>query len=175
MIFTPSKLQGAFLVVPQPIYDERGFFARCFCKEEYLQAGIAFECAQCNLSHNLQAGTLRGMHYQQEPYSEKKIVTCISGSVFDVIVDLRKSSPTYLLWEGFLLSAENHHALFVPEGFAHGFITLEDDSCLYYQMSALYRKGFERGVRYDDPKIGIKWPRSEKLILSERDRNLPLL
>lgn len=175
MIFTPGRLQGSFLVIPEPICDERGYFARCFCKEEYARAGIEFDCAQCNLSHNQRAGTLRGMHYQQAPYLEKKIVTCISGSVFDVIVDLRKDSPTYLLWEGFLLSAENHHAVFVPEGLAHGFLALEDDTCLYYQMSEFYRKGFDRGVRYNDPAIGIEWPTVDQLIISERDRQLPLL
>lgn len=175
MIFTPGKIQGTFLIVPQPIRDERGFFARCFCKKEYLQAGIDFDCMQCNLSHNQHAGTLRGMHYQEEPYFEKKIVTCISGSVFDVVVDLRKDSSTYLSWEGFLLSAENHQAVFVPEGLAHGFLTLEDNTCLYYQMSEYYHKGFDRGIRYDDPKIGIEWPSVDRLIVSERDEKLPLL
>lgn len=175
MIFTESKLQSAFLVTPQPLRDERGFFARCFCKEEYRQKGIEFECVQCNLSYNRRAGTLRGMHYQKEPYSEKKIVTCISGSVFDVIVDLRKDSPTYLLWEGFLLSEKNHESLFIPEGVAHGFITLEDNTCLYYQMSEFYHKGFEGGICYNDPKIGIEWPWTGEMTISERDRQFPLL
>ena len=116
------------------------------------------------------------MHYQKEPYSEKKIVTCISGSVYDVIVDLRKNSPTYLLWDGFLLSEKNHDALFIPgRGVAHGFVTLEDDTCLYYQMSEFYHKGVEGGICYNDPKIGIEWPWTGEMIISERDRQFPLL
>lgn len=172
MIFIESALKGAFLIEPELIADKRGFFARCFCKREFAERGIDFSCAQCNLSYNEKAGTLRGMHFQKEPYSEAKIVSCISGSVNDVIADMREGSPTRYRWQRFFLSVDNRRLLYIPKGFAHGFVTLEDKTCLYYHMSEFYRKGCEGGLRYDDPTLAIDWGYDGKLIISDRDLRL---
>ena len=175
MIFKECSLNGLFFISLDPIEDNRGFFARSFCKKELLNHGIDFDVKQCNYSYNKTKGTLRGMHYQNPPYLEDKIVTCIKGKVYDVIVDFRVGSPTYLKWEGFELSGDTLNALYIPKGFAHGFVTLEDDTILSYQMSEYYVGGQERGLRYDDPKIGIKWPIMRDYIMSEKDQKFELL
>lgn len=175
MRFIKSSLDGVLLLEPQPILDERGFFERTFCKRELLENGVDFDCVQCNISHNSKKNTLRGLHYQREPHTEAKIVSCISGAIFDVAVDLREDSATYLKWEGFLLTAENARSLYIPRGFAHGFVTLTDDADVYYQMSEYYVKGYEAGIRFDDPAVGVEWPVEGEYIISERDLDFPPL
>ncbi len=158
MIFIPTSLNGAYLIQPEPIEDERGFFARMFCKDEFKKQGIDFSCVQCNLSYNGKKGTLRGMHYQAAPHEEAKIVSCVRGSIFDVIVDIRPNSPTYKKWYGAELTAKNHSMLYVPKGFAHGFQTLEDDCEVFYMMGEYYHPESARGMRWDDDQVGIEWP-----------------
>lgn len=175
MIFEKGRLEGVYLITPEQIRDNRGFFARSFCQNELKEIGIEFECRQCNYSYNEKKGTLRGMHYQREPYYEAKIVTCISGSVFDVIIDIRKESDTYLKWQGFYLSPKEYKSLYIPRGFAHGFVTLEDSVCLFYQMSEFYHKGYEAGIRYDDPAVSIEWPQMEPFIISNKDKTFDYL
>lgn len=172
MIFNETKLKGAYIVELDPLEDDRGFFARGWCKHEFEAKGLKAELCQCNLSGNRKAGTLRGMHYQKPPYAETKFIRCICGTVWDVIVDIRKNSETYLQWYGVELSAENKKALYVPEGFAHGYITLEDNSAVLYLTTEFYNHDAEDALRWDDPRIGIEWPwqDKEKLIISERDR-----
>jgi dTDP-4-dehydrorhamnose 3,5-epimerase len=174
MIFEPTPLQGSYLITLQPIQDERGFFVRTFCKKEFEEVGHEKEFVQMNQSFNKQKGTLRGMHYQLPPHQEIKLVRCITGSVYDVIIDLRKDSPTYLQHFGAELSAENLCMLYVPEGFAHGFQTLADHSSLVYQHTAFYSPGSEGGLRFDDQRIGIDWPLLPACI-SEKDQGYPYL
>lgn len=174
MIFTELFLKGAFLIEIQPYEDQRGFFARSWCISEFKNYGLNTNLVQCNISLNIKRGTLRGMHYQEKPYEEVKIVRCTRGSIYDVIVDLRPDSLTYKKWFGIELSAKNHTSLYIPEGFAHGFQTLEDDSEVFYQMSEYYQPGSSRGLRWDDPKIGINWPISNP-ILSDNDRGYEFL
>lgn len=171
MIFTPTGLDGAFLIEIERIVDERGFFARTWCRREAADHGIDVEFVQCNTSHNIRRGTLRGMHYQH-PDWEAKLVRVTRGSVLDVIVDLRPDSATHRQYRSMELSAEQGNMLFIPEGFAHGFLSLEDDTEICYQMSEYYQPGQDRGFRFDDPGIGIAWPAGKKII-SERDRALP--
>jgi dTDP-4-dehydrorhamnose 3,5-epimerase len=168
MKFIETKLKGAYLIELEPINDERGFFARNFCIEEFKKAGIDFKIVQCNISYNKKAGTLRGMHYQTAPHEEAKLVSCTRGKIYDVIVDLRKASSTYCQWFAAELSADNYQMLYIPEGFAHGFQTLENNSVVFYQMSEFYHPESARGVRWNDSAFKIKWPLSEK-ILSEKD------
>ncbi len=174
MIFESTPLQGAYLIRLEPIEDERGFFVRTFCKKEFESIGHDKEFVQMNQSYNKQKGTLRGMHYQLAPHEEVKLVRCIAGSVYDVIIDLRKHSPTYLHYFGAELSGENFCMLYVPEGFAHGFQTLSDHTSLVYHHTAFYAPGSERGLRYDDKKIGIHWPMAPTC-LSEKDKQYPYL
>lgn len=174
MKFVATPLAGAFLIELQPIEDERGFFARSFCADEFKKHGLDDRVAQCNVSFNRQAGTLRGMHYQVAPHEEAKLVRCTAGAVFDVIIDLRYGSPTRYQWVASELSARNRRAMFVPAGFAHGFQTLEDDSEVLYLMSEFYHPESARGLRWDDPRIGIEWPRSDP-VLSDKDRSFPLI
>lgn len=152
--------------------DERGFFARSWCRREFEEHGLDPRLVQCNLSFNRSKGTLRGMHYQQAPFGEAKLVRCVRGALHDVIIDLRPHSPTYKQHFGVELSAENRSALYVPEGFAHGFLTLEDDTEVFYQMSQFYSAEHSRGLRWDDPAFGIWWP-TEVRVISERDRTYP--
>jgi dTDP-4-dehydrorhamnose 3,5-epimerase len=174
MNFTETKLKGAFVVDLTLLKDERGGFARTFCKDEFKKIGHDKEFVQFNHSFNSNKGTIRGMHYQEPPYSEIKLMRCIKGSVFDVVIDIRKSSPTFLQWYGMELSAENKKMIYIPEGFAHGFQTLEDNSELLYHHTNFYEPSSERGIRYDDKMVGIEWP--EKISgVSERDKNHPLL
>jgi dTDP-4-dehydrorhamnose 3,5-epimerase len=160
MIFTETTLPGVYLIDIEPIGDSRGFFSRFWCSKEFEAQGLSFEAAQINVSHNAEAGTLRGLHFQCEPHAEAKIVACTSGSVFDVAVDVRSGSSTYLQWVGTVLDNEARRMLYIPEGFAHGYQTLKDDTDLLYLVSEFYVPDAEGGLRYDDPAIGIDWPRA---------------
>lgn len=172
MEFQPTDIDGAFLVVPKKIGDDRGFFARAWCTHEYEAAGLKATIVQSNMAVSAQKGTLRGLHYQTAPHQEVKIVRCVRGAMFDVIVDLRPASPTYLKWVGYRLDTENHHALYVPEGCATGYMTLEDDTEMYYHTTAAYAPDSATGVRWDDPAFGIEWP-LEPTVLSEQDQAWP--
>jgi dTDP-4-dehydrorhamnose 3,5-epimerase len=172
VIFTETPLQGAFVVDLEPHRDERGFFARTFCRREFEKHGINPAVAQCNISFNARAGTLRGMHFQKPPAAEVKLVRCIRGAFYDVIADLRRGSPTYRAHFSVELSAENRRALVIPEGFGHGFLTLLDNTEVEYQMSEFYEPGRASGFRYDDPNFGIRWPFPVEVI-SEQDLNWP--
>lgn len=170
MKFTETKLKGAYLIEPELIEDERGYFARGFCTREFEEIGLKPCIVQCNISSNKKKGTLRGMHYQKPPFCEVKMVRCFKGAVYDVIVDLRQDSPTFKQWLGFELNENNKNMLYIPEGFAHGFITLEDDTMLYYHVSEFFNPQADSGVRYNDPVFNIKWP-FEPAIISEKDSN----
>jgi dTDP-4-dehydrorhamnose 3,5-epimerase len=172
MRFTETKVAGAFLIEPEPIADERGFFARTWCREEFADHGLTGELAQANISFNHRRGTLRGLHYQADPHAEAKLVRATRGAIWDLALDLRRDSPTYLAWFGAELSDANRHMLYVPEGCAHGFLTLTDDAEVAYQMSAPYVPQAARGVRFDDPAFGIEWP-GEVVVINERDRTYP--
>ena len=174
MKFIPTILNGSFTIQLDPINDERGWFARYFCKKEFSTIGHEKEWVQMNHSFSLKKGTLRGMHFQKPPHSEVKLVRCIQGSVFDVIIDLRKDSPTFLKWFGTELSAENKLMMYIPEGFAHGFQTLEDNSGLLYMHTAYYSPEAEDGLRYNDPQVNISWP-IEISEISMRDTNHDIL
>lgn len=174
MIFTPTSLAGSYVIDLEPFSDERGWFARFYCKNEFQQIGHAQEWVQLNHSFTTHTGTVRGMHFQLPPFREIKMVRCIAGAIFDVIVDIRKDSPTFLKWTGVELSAANRKMLYIPEGFAHGFQTLTDNCELIYHHSAAYAPGSEGGIRYDDPAIGITWPLPVNN-LSARDASHPYL
>lgn len=174
MNFEETSLPGVFLIGLEPASDERGFFARGWCQREFAEHGLTAEISQVNISQNHKAGTLRGLHMQSKPHEEAKLVRCSRGRIFDVAIDMRASSPTYLQWTGHELSAENRNALFIPKGFAHGYQTLTDDAEVFYLISEFYAPGAEAGFRYDDPKIGIEWPVDVEEI-SEKDQALPFL
>jgi len=161
-------LSGAYLIDLDLVPDERGFFARTWCAEEFQQLGLNPKLAQCSISSNTRRGTLRGMHFQAEPYAETKLIRCCSGAIYDVIVDLRPASPTYCKWFAAELTSANHKMLYVPEGFAHGFQTLVDNAEVFYQISVSYQPEYARGVRWNDPMFGIEWPISNPII-STRD------
>jgi dTDP-4-dehydrorhamnose 3,5-epimerase len=173
MFFNETKLPGAFVIEPQRLEDERGFFSRSFCRHEFAQRGLNPDVAQCNISFNRDAGTLRGMHYQEAPHMEDKLIRCTRGRLHDVIVDLRRESSTFTQWIAVELTGDNGRMLYVPKGCAHGFQTLEDNTEVFYQMSEFYHAESARGVRWDDPAFGIEWPAEVELIISERDRNWP--
>jgi dTDP-4-dehydrorhamnose 3,5-epimerase len=158
MIFTETDLKGSYIIEPEKREDERGFFARGWCQKEFEDHGLVPHIVQANISYNRKRGTLRGMHYQVAPYRETKLVRCTRGALYDVIVDVRPDSPTYKQWIGVELTADNYKMLYVPEGFAHGFITLEDNTEATYQVTEFYTPGAERGLRYDDPTFAIQWP-----------------
>jgi dTDP-4-dehydrorhamnose 3,5-epimerase len=162
----------AYLINLEPVEDARGFFARAFCRREFEEHRLNPAIAQCNMSFNQACGTLRGMHYQVEPAREVKIIRCIAGKIFDAIIDLRPESSSYCRWFGVELSARNRRALYVPEGLAHGYLTLSDDSEIHYMVSEFYSPGLERGIRWDDPAFGIEWPMSPRVI-SEKDASHP--
>lgn len=168
MRFAATEIAGVVVVDLEPRTDERGAFARLHCPEEFAAAGHPFVPAQTSLSRNPHSGTLRGMHYQPDPYGEVKLVRCVRGRIFDVAVDLRTGSPTHRQWTATELSAENGRALLVPEGVAHGFLTLEPDSDVLYQIAPAYQPGREAGVRWDDPAFAIAWP-AEPRVISPRD------
>jgi dTDP-4-dehydrorhamnose 3,5-epimerase len=197
MKFIETRLKGAYIIEVEPIEDSRGFFARTFCSREFKAHGLKTDFVQCNLSYNKKKGTLRGMHYQVAPYEEAKLVSCIKGSIYDVIIDLRPESPTYCQWFSVVLTAPSSqftayrspkdnlinsstahsslltaHSLYIPEGFAHGFITLEDDTEVFYQMGEFYHPEAARGIRYNDPRFNIQWP-VEVEVISEKDRDYP--
>ena len=170
MIFEPTLLEGAFLIRPEPREDDRGFFARSFCSGEFAAHGLPSAFVQCNISYNRIRGTLRGMHFQREPRPEGKLVRCTMGSAQDVVVDLRKHSPTYCRWISTRITAANRVAVYIPPGLAHGFQTLVDDTELFYQMTEYYVPDLSAGVRWDDPAFGIQWPIPGPII-SPRDRS----
>jgi len=172
MIFRESRLRGVYELEVERIEDERGFFARSFCRDEFTQHGLETRIAQSSISYSSRMGTLRGMHYQVEPRQECKLVRCTSGSIHDVVIDLRPGSPTYREHVGIRLTRENRRMIYVPAGFAHGFITLQDDTEVHYQISEFYSPEHSRGVRWNDPAFGIEWP-ERVVVISERDRNFP--
>jgi dTDP-4-dehydrorhamnose 3,5-epimerase len=172
MIFTAAPTAGAMVIDLESIEDERGFFARTYCAREFAAHGLDARVSQCNTSFNRAKGTVRGLHFQRPPHAEAKLVRCTRGAAYDVIVDLRADSPTYLRHFGVELSARNRKMVYVPEGFAHGFQTLEDDTDIFYQMSAPYVAQAAGGVRWDDPLFAIEWPLAVSVI-SERDRSYP--
>lgn len=174
MKFTELGIKGVYLIEFEEFKDERGSFARQFCKKEMSKYGIDFDIKQCNLSKNYKKGVLRGMHYQKEPYPEIKMVSCFSGAIYDVLVDIRKNSPTYLKWIGAELTESNNKALYIPSGIAHGFQTLKDNSTVYYQLGEFFMSEYYSGVRWNDPAFGIKWPKCEYRIINERDNNYEL-
>lgn len=172
MTFHSTKISGVFEIHLEPKPDERGFFSRSWCHKEFESHGLNPKLLQCNVSFSTRKGTLRGMHYQAAPHSETKLVRCTRGAIFDVIVDLRPRSRTFKNWISAVLTAENRNAIYVPEGCAHGFLTLEDQSEVFYQMSEIYNAESARGVRWDDRAFGIVWPEKVEVI-SERDRTYP--
>ena len=174
MRFIELPLKGAYLIEVQPHVDSRGLFARTFCAQEFRDLGLAEVFVQCNTSWNLHAGTIRGLHYQLPPSAEVKLVRCTAGAIWDVVVDLRENSPTYLQHVGIELTATNRHALYIPGTFAHGFQSLTDRTEVFYQMSEYYAPDSARGLRYDDPKLRIQWPRPATSV-SARDRMWDLL
>lgn len=172
VVFLETELPDAYILEPEWLEDERGFFARTYCDREFAAHGLDRRWVQCNISYNRTRGTLRGMHYQVAPYAEDKLVRCTRGAIYDAIVDIRPDSPTYKRHIGVELTSKNRRALFVPKGFAHGFLTLENGTEVSYQMSEFYEPGAGAGFRYNDPAFAIAWPAAPSII-SERDRNYP--
>jgi dTDP-4-dehydrorhamnose 3,5-epimerase len=173
MQFVATPIDGAYLVEPMPQGDDRGFFARVWCRDEFAAHGLNAAFVQCNDSLSRHRGTLRGLHYQVAPHAEVKLIRCVRGAVFDVLVDLRPSSPTYLRWYGIELTAANPTMLYVPEGCAHGYLALEDDTEVMYPVTSVYCPEAERGVRWNDPAFGIAWPDVGPLTLSTKDQAWP--
>ena len=169
MKFEVGGIPNVFIIKREPFADERGSFARLFCKKEFEAAGLCFDIAQVNLSENYKKGTLRGLHFQKGDAAEDKLVTCVTGAVFDVCVDVRENSPTFGQWFGAMLSAENGNALYIPKGCAHGFLTLQDDCRLIYFMSEFFKPETASGFRYDEPLFSIDWPIQGPYIISEQD------
>lgn len=172
MRFTETKLKGAFVVEIDKLTDDRGFFARSWCRKEFEAHGLSGRVAQANVSFNRKKGTLRGLHYQIAPYTECKLVRCTRGAVYDAIIDLRPDSPTYKQWTGIELTADNYTMMFIPEDFAHGYQTLSDETEVTYQISEFYTPGSEKGIRFDDPAFNIKWPLKVTTI-SDKDMTWP--
>lgn len=168
MIFTKTKISGVFIIKPERIVDKRGFFARSWDSDIFKKIGLNSKIVQSSISYNKKRGTIRGMHYQIKPYEEAKIVTCIKGKVYDVIVDLRPRSKTFKKWTSVELSAENYKTHYVPEGCAHGFQTLENDTVVFYQISKIYKSKYYKGVRWNDPTFKISWP-LKLSVISEKD------
>ena len=169
MIFTETELKGAYLIEPERLEDERGFFARTFCQKEFESHGLNTRFLQCSISFNRKKGTLRGMHYQAAPHAETKLVRCTRGAIYDVIIDIRPGSPTFKHWLSAELTADNYRALYIPEGFAHGFQTLADETEIFYQMSEFFYPEAARGVRWDDTTFEIAWPFVETRTISAKD------
>jgi dTDP-4-dehydrorhamnose 3,5-epimerase len=172
MIFIETKLKGAFIIEPERLEDERGFLARSFCQKEFEEHGLNPRVVQCNVSFNKKKGTFRGMHYQTAPYEEAKLVRCTRGAIYDVALDLRPASPTFKQWIGVELTATNRRMLYIPESFAHGFQTLQDDTEVFYQVSEFYHPESAKGVRWNDPVFGFVWP-DDIRVISDRDRQCP--
>ncbi len=173
MLFTETKLSGAYLVEIKKLEDERGFFGRAWCQHEFEEHGLKAVIRQINTSYSIKKGTIRGMHFQADPYQEAKFIRCTRGRIFDVIIDLRPASPTFMQWTGHELSEDNYQMMYVPENFAHGFVTLQDHCEVYYPTTEFYTPGSERGIRYNDPAFNIIWPVKVEIV-SEKDRNHPL-
>jgi dTDP-4-dehydrorhamnose 3,5-epimerase len=169
LVFTSTPLAGVMIVDPIRREDERGFFARTWCSSEFREHGLVAALSQCSVSFNVSKGTLRGLHYQAHPHGETKLVRCTMGAIFDVVVDVRPESPTYTQWTAVELTATNRRMLYIPEGFAHGFQTLQDDTEVFYQMANDYVASAARGVRWNDPVFGITWP-PDKRVISPRDQ-----
>ena len=169
MIFKQTKLKDAYIIELEPIEDNRGFFARSFCQEEFRLHGINMSIVQCNISYNKKRGTLRGMHYQATPYEEAKLVSCTKGAIYDVIIDVRPSSNTYKKWVSVELTDENRKMIYIPKGFAHGFLTLMDNTEVFYQMSEFFMPEYARGIRWNDPAFGINWA-ADVTAISEKDQ-----
>jgi len=172
MIFKETNLQGAFIIEPEMLSDERGAFARIFCQKEFEKHGLNPNISQCSISLNTKKFTLRGMHFQKSPHEEAKLVRCSQGLIYDVIVDLRPNSPTYMGWTSVEMSADNKKMVYIPEGFAHGFQTLEDNTEVIYQMSQFYFPGHSGGFRWNDPSFNIEWP-SDPEVISPKDQIFP--
>jgi dTDP-4-dehydrorhamnose 3,5-epimerase len=172
MLFHETKLPGVLEIHIEPHTDDRGFFARSWCQKEFEAHGLNSRLVQCNVSFNMRKGTLRGMHFQTTPHAETKVVRCTQGAIYDVVLDLRPSSPVYRNWVAIVLSSANRHMVYVPEGCAHGFLTLEDETEVSYQMSEFYNEESARGVRWNDPAFGITWPEKVEVI-SLRDEAYP--
>jgi dTDP-4-dehydrorhamnose 3,5-epimerase len=172
MIFRDTGIGGAWVIELERLQDERGFFARTWDAQEFAERGLNPRLVQCSVSFNRARGTLRGLHYQSAPHEEAKLVRCTAGTIFDVVVDLRPDSPTFRRWFGIELSAENRLSLYVPEACAHGFLTLDDNCEVHYQISQVYAAEAASGVRWDDPAFGIAWP-AEVVVMNERDRSYP--
>lgn len=173
MIFNETKLKDAYVIDIEKLEDMRGFFGRAYCKKEFEREKMISRLLQCNISFNKVKNTIRGMHFQQQPYQEIKLVRCTRGAIFDVIIDLRPSSHFYKQWIGIELTADNYRMLYVPEGFAHGYQTLCDEVEVFYQVSQYYSPGAEQGVRWDDPVFKIQWPLTGEAVISEKDRSWP--
>jgi len=169
MIFVETPLRGAYVIEVEKHEDERGFFARSWCVQEFSSKGLDTQLVQCNVSFNKRKGTLRGLHYQMPPHAETKVVRCTKGALYDVIVDLRADSPTFLKWFGVELTATNYRMLYIPKRFAHGFQTIEDDTEIFYQMSEFYAPQAARGIRWNDPRVGVVWPETDRTI-SKKDQ-----
>lgn len=173
MRFVPTSIEGAFLIKLDLIEDHRGFFARTFCRDEFITHGLESDLAQCSISFNKQRGTLRGMHYQSAPHEEVKLVRCTRGAIFDVILDVRANSTSFKRWETFSLTEDNGQLLYIPRGVAHGFQTLVDNTEVFYQMSNYYHPESACGLRWNDPAFSIAWPLSSP-IMSDKDYDYPL-
>lgn len=173
MIFSETQLAGAFIVKREPFQDNRGAFARTFCQKEFSDSGLNPNLVQANIAHSRNRGITRGLHYQKSPFEEAKLVTCIKGRIYDVMVDLRKDSSSYGKWFGMELCDESPEMIYVPEGFAHGYQILEDDSTVLYFVSEYYSPAHESGIRWNDPSIDIKWPINDDLIISAKDLKWP--
>jgi dTDP-4-dehydrorhamnose 3,5-epimerase len=172
MIFTETKLKDAFIIEIKKIEDERGFFGRSWCKREMEEHGLNSNVVQQNTSLSKMKGTIRGLHYQKHPYEETKLIRCTKGAIFDVIIDLRKDSPTFLQWMGVELTEDNYKMLYIPEKFAHGFLTLTNNSEVTYLVTQFYSPGVEGGIRFDDPVFNIQWPVPVEVV-SDKDKSHP--
>jgi dTDP-4-dehydrorhamnose 3,5-epimerase len=175
MIFKKTPIEGSYTILLDPRKDERGFFARTFCSKEFEKTMITSNFVQCNISENKYKNTLRGLHFQKTPYAEDKLIRCFRGKIFDVCVDLRPESPSYLQWYGAELSEHNHTALYIPKGCAHGYQTLTDNTLIFYQTSQFYTPASEKGIFWNDPTLNIQWPLQENIIISDKDKNLPYI
>lgn len=173
MIITDTKIEGAYIIVPEKLEDERGFFARTWCHKEVAAKGIDVNFVQVNISFNKEAGTLRGMHYQNAPYQEDKLVRVTKGKIFDVILDLRRDSPSYKQWIGEELSDSNYKMLYIPKGVAHGFMTLADNTEVLYMHTEYFTPGYGTGVAWNDPEFSIQWPEIDNLIITDKDKSWP--
>lgn len=173
MIFKETRVKGAFMIEMEKRGDDRGFFARVFCRKEFEAQGIDIGVLQANIGFSQSHGTLRGLHYQVPPYAEAKLVRCTAGSLYDVILDLRPASPTFKQWLGVELTGENLTMLYVPEGCAHGYLTLADNTEIYYMVTQFYSPDAERGVRWNDTAFKIEWPLTKNLVISDKDRSWP--